>query len=241
MQSSWRILHASTSRRNTVNYRISNSRALFKATLIILTPKGKARYPAFQMHRKHITALSPTQTYTPKRTRTPLIHIRCILPRFPSWHLNELPLECRCERNLRLTSSELPVLRVNQNSIRWYYRNTLGINCLKVAQGVIQNCRTVREAALSAYTPADNSNQTTQAEKHKSSRKTHSVFRDDFSLSISSGLSTSDIANIESTIHRLDFEFSSVNIEEELANCRDIQSNRLSILSCSEIVSLQKL
>ena len=79
-------------------------------------PKGKARYPAFQMHRKHITALSPTQTYTPKRASTPLIHIRCILPRFPSWHLNELPLECRCERNLRLTSSELPVLRVNQNS-----------------------------------------------------------------------------------------------------------------------------
>ena len=80
-------------------------------------PKGKARYPAFQMYRKHITALSPTQTYTPKRTRTPLIHIRCILPRFPSWHLNELPLECRCERNLRLTSSELPVLRVNQHII----------------------------------------------------------------------------------------------------------------------------
>ena len=64
----------------------ADSRALFKATLIILTQKGKARYPAFQMHRKHITALSPTQTYTQKRTSTPLIHIRCILTRFPSWH-----------------------------------------------------------------------------------------------------------------------------------------------------------
>ena len=48
-------------------------------------PKGKARYPAFQMDRKHITALSPTQRYTPKRASTPLIHIRCILTRFPSW------------------------------------------------------------------------------------------------------------------------------------------------------------
>ena len=106
----------------------ADSRALFKATLIILTPKGKARYPAFQIHRKHITALSPTQTYTPKRASTPLIHIRCILPRFPSWHLNELPLECRCERNLR---------------------NTLGINCPKVAQGVIQNC--LRSTVVSVY------------------------------------------------------------------------------------------
>ena len=94
----------------------ADSRVLFKATLIQLTPKGKARYPAFQMHRKHITALSPTQTYTPKRASIALIHIRCILPRFPSWHLNGLLLECRCERNLRLTSTELPVLRVNQNS-----------------------------------------------------------------------------------------------------------------------------
>ena len=106
-----------TSKSNSLEVLLHNALEEDSRVLLIqLTPKGKARYPAFQMHRKHITALSPTQTYTPKRTRTPLIHIRCILPRFPSWHLNELPLECRCERNLRLSSSEHPALRVNQNS-----------------------------------------------------------------------------------------------------------------------------
>ena len=62
----------------------NQTQELYSNKTIQLTPKGKARYPAFQMHRKHITALSPTQTYTPKRTRTPLIHVRCTLPRFPS-------------------------------------------------------------------------------------------------------------------------------------------------------------
>ena len=108
---SWCLARSSSSQRLEIRLRSS-----IQTTLIKLMPKGKARYPAFQMHRKHITALSPTQTYTPKRASIALIHIRCILPRFPSWHLNELPLECRCERNLRLTSSELLVLRVNQNS-----------------------------------------------------------------------------------------------------------------------------
>lgn len=82
-------------------------------------PKGKARYPAFQMHRKHITALSPTQTYTPKRASTPLIHIRCILTRFPSW--------------LRYQQRLLG----GRPFLQKHLTNTLGLNYPKVNQSVV--------------------------------------------------------------------------------------------------------